>query len=239
MNLVRRGLPSGVVAAVLAALIATAAGNALLRTVADRQASTVAGQEAVADTSLPALAPPPETRCPSAGPVQVGRSRPVHQMVLTTDDGVQLAAIAVGYGDRGVVLVHDDRGDLCEWWRFAARLADQGLRVLAFDLRCYGYSECGRERDYAADAAAAVDALRELGVQRIVVVGAATGAATALSMADHDGVSGVVALNGEAPRPTLVTPVLVRQLGDSGTDLTERTLGRDVTEFILARTAAA
>lgn len=235
MNLVRRGLPSGVVAAVLAALIATAAGNVLMRTVADRQ-SSVASEPSAADPSLPALAPPPETRCPAAGPAQVGRSRPVHQMILKTADGVQLAAIAVGYGNRGVVLVHDDRGDLCEWWRFAARLADRGVRVLAFDLRCYGYSECGRDRNYAADAAAAVDALAELGVPRIVVVGAATGAATALSMADHEGVSGVVALDDQAAAATLLTPVLVRPLGESGTDLAERALGRDVTEFILART---
>jgi pimeloyl-ACP methyl ester carboxylesterase len=129
-------------------------------------------------------------RAPIAAP-------PFHQLVLTTADGVDLAAVRVGGGAHGVVLIHDARGDLCSWWQFAQRLADEGFHVLAFDLRCYGFSECGRAGDYVADTVAAVGALRRAGATRVALVGTSLGAAVAIvAAARHDaGVTGVVALS--------------------------------------------
>lgn len=118
-------------------------------------------------------------------------------LLLRTDDRVRLAAVRLGAGWRGVVLVNEDGVDMCRWSGFARRWADAGYHVLTFDLRCTGASECGGRVDYLADTAAAVDELRRNGATRVVLVGASLGATVALvAGARHaDRVDGVVALS--------------------------------------------
>ncbi|GAA1744910.1 alpha/beta fold hydrolase [Luedemannella helvata] len=201
MNVARRRLALVVIACVLAALTTAAAGNLW----GEEQTRADSTGTYSPDTSLPATAPHPEARCPGPGAPPVHRTLAgpmvaVKQLVLTTADGVKLAAVRVGGGGRGVVLVHEDDSDLCTWWAYARRLAAGGYHVLAFDLRCHGFSECGRRRDYAADAHAAVAALRAAGAARVVVAGTELGANVAVVAAARDaGTStGAVAL---APRP--------------------------------------
>ncbi|GAA1800797.1 hypothetical protein GCM10009682_23020 [Luedemannella flava] len=197
MKLAGRRVAAMVVACALAALAVAAVGAPWVARDA-AHTETPAPQ----DSSLPGTAPLPEARCPGPGAppvnrVPVGPVLSVQQLVLTTADGVNLAAVRVGGGERGVVLVHGDRGNLCTWWSFARRLAAKGFHVLAFDLRCYGFSECGRRRDYVADTVAAVTALRHAGAKRVALAGTALGANIALVTAAHREVTtgGVVAVS--------------------------------------------
>jgi pimeloyl-ACP methyl ester carboxylesterase len=126
-------------------------------------------------------APEPVARC--------GYPDGARKVVVTTADGVTLAAAEVGSGPRGVVLLHQRTADLCGWSGFVPALAKAGLHVLAIDFRCNGMSDCDRDApgdtfdqsyDYAADAAAAVAHLRTAGATKVAVVGASMGAVTAV-----------------------------------------------------------
>jgi len=143
------------------------------------------------DNSRPGQAPAPASRCDQSG------NDPVAKMVLTTSDGVKLAAARFGSGPRGVVLLPQRGVDFCPWWYFAMQLVNRGFQVMAVDLRGTGYSEAGDRKDYAADAAAAVSALHDAGAQRVVIMGASQGANVALVAAGRipDKVAGVVALS--------------------------------------------
>ncbi len=201
MKLVRRPLAIVAIASVLAALTTASAGDLWE---AEQTHTDRVGTYAP-DTSLPATAPHPQARCPGPGAPPVHRTLmgpmvAVEQLVLPTADGVNLAAVRVGGGDRGVVLIHEEAGDLCTWWAYGQRLAARGYHVLAFDLRCHGFSECGRRPDYAADAHAAVIALRAAGARRVVIAGTGLGANVAVVAAAREAgtTTGAVAL---APRP--------------------------------------
>jgi pimeloyl-ACP methyl ester carboxylesterase len=154
-----------------------------------------------ADTSMAGQAPGPDRRC--AG----GPSRPYQRAVLTTVDGVKLAAVRTGSGPHGVVLIHEDHGDVCSWWTYAVSLADAGFHVLVFDLRCFGFSECGETRDYVADVTAAVADLRAAGARRVNLVGIDLGAGVALVSAGHlapaGQVDGVVSISARSPNAIL------------------------------------
>jgi dienelactone hydrolase len=136
----------------------------------------------------PARTPDPAARCFGPGAVNVP---------MTTTDGVRLAGVRLGSGPRGLVLIHQEDGDMCQWHRHAPRWAELGYHVLAFDLRCFGFSECGAVDDYVADTAVAVATLRAAGAKEVVVVGAGIGAGAALVAGAHlgDQMSGVVALS--------------------------------------------
>jgi pimeloyl-ACP methyl ester carboxylesterase len=124
-------------------------------------------------------------------------STTARKMVVTTADNVALSGAAFGSGPRGVVLLPQAGADLCRWWDYANELVTKGFHVLAIDLRGTGYSDAGTSADYTADAAAAVAAVKKDGAQRVVVIGAALGAATALVTAARvpDQVAGVVSLS--------------------------------------------
>ncbi|SNT59701.1 hypothetical protein SAMN05421812_111245 [Asanoa hainanensis] len=121
-------------------------------------------------------APPPAERC--------GGSGDVAKVVLTTSDGVELAAARFGTGPRGLVLVHQLGSDLCGWFPQAQRWAGEGYQVLAFDQRCDGLSECGGPEP-ATDVPAAVAALRASGASTVQLIGASRGASIALVAAAH------------------------------------------------------
>jgi dienelactone hydrolase len=150
-----------------------------------------------AEPSLPEQAPDPGERC--------GFPDPVQKVVLTTEDGVKLAAANIGTGAHGVVLLPQRGADMCGWSTAASRMVQAGQHVLAIDLRCTGYSDCDNSsddqtdgtHDFAADAAAAIAALKRAGATKVVVMGASLGAATAVVAGGRfaDQVSGVVGLS--------------------------------------------
>ncbi len=168
-------------------------------------------------------APSPAQRCRQSG------NTTARKMVVTTADDVNLAGVAFGAGERGVLLLPQAGADLCRWWDYADELVRAGFHVLAIDLRGTGYSDAGPTADYTADATAAVGALKKDGAKRVVVVGASLGAATALVTAARipDQVAGVVSLSypdnamdvtagtGNGPRtpieaaPRITAPVLI------------------------------
>ncbi|GIF76304.1 hypothetical protein Asi02nite_58220 [Asanoa siamensis] len=140
-------------------------------------------------------APEPAERCGSAPADDVAK------VVLTTSDGVELAAARFGGGPRGLVLVHQLGSDLCGWFPHARRWAGEGYHVLAFDQRCDGLSECGGPEP-ATDVTAAVAELRRAGATTVQLVGASRGAAIALVAAGHSETEAdaVVSLSAHDPR---------------------------------------
>ena len=134
--------------------------------------------------------PPPAERCrkPDDGTVA--------KVIVTAADGVRLVGAEWGDGPRGVVLLHQRGSNLCGWWDYATELAQAGFHVLAIDYRNSAFSERG-EADLTRDALAAVEWLKAAGAERVVLMGASLGAATAMvTVGRHpDAVSGVVTLS--------------------------------------------
>lgn len=139
----------------------------------------------------PGQAPVPSERCSESG------NSPVTKVVLTTSDKVHLAGARFGTGTKGVLLLPQRLSDLCPWWDFASELVNKGYLVLAIDMRGTGYSEDAKTMDYTADAAAGIAELKRAGAQKVVLIGASQGAATALVTAGRmpDQIAGVVSLS--------------------------------------------
>jgi pimeloyl-ACP methyl ester carboxylesterase len=144
-----------------------------------------------AASSKAAGAPAPATRCQQSG------NTTAEKVVVPTADKLDLAGVTFGSGKKGVLLLPQDGSDLCRWWEYATELVGKGFRILAIDLRGTGYSDAGTKADYTADAEAGVVALKKAGADRVVIIGAALGAATALVTAGRvpDQVAGVVSLS--------------------------------------------
>jgi pimeloyl-ACP methyl ester carboxylesterase len=155
----------------------------------DRSAATVAG---------PMTPPPPATRC---GPPEAEAKA----VWISAGDGTRLDAALVGDGKTGVVFVHEHpgppEGAFCGWWPFAAWLAEHDVRSLLLNLRCFGASGCpaGHTAETTADVRGAITALRRLGSERIVLVGASLGGVVVIKAAAEirPPVDGVVDLSGE------------------------------------------
>jgi len=96
-----------------------------------------------------------------------------------TEDGGVVYADVYGTGDRGVVLAHGGRFTKESWAAQAPRIAADGFRVLAIDLRGRGQSrggtQEGSDEDVHLDVMAAVRYLRETGAREVSVVGASYG----------------------------------------------------------------
>jgi pimeloyl-ACP methyl ester carboxylesterase len=123
---------------------------------------------------------------------------------LRASDGTRLAAVVLGRGSTGVVLVHGSRSDFCEWMWYARKLA-RSHRVAAIDLRGSGSSyPAPREGDvarYERDVLAAVAELRRRGSSRIFTMGSSLGAGVVLVAApllQGRGLAGVVSLSAPA-----------------------------------------
>lgn len=144
-------------------------------------------------------APEPGLRC---------FDRAATKVVLTAADGVKLAAARLGSGPRGLVLVDGESGDMCRWAGFAQQWVAAGFQVLAFDLRCARYSDCGRRADHAGDVLAAGAALRARGAATVQVVGASLAGTAALVAAARPAarVDAVVALSAHSPGSRVAAP---------------------------------
>jgi pimeloyl-ACP methyl ester carboxylesterase len=98
------------------------------------------------------------------------------------EDGVQLTGATWGEGDVGIVLAHMYGGEICQWRRFAPRLADR-FAVLAFDFRGYSSRHPQPAGDIERDVVAAAAELRRRGASKVVLIGGSMGAAVVLEAA--------------------------------------------------------
>jgi pimeloyl-ACP methyl ester carboxylesterase len=121
-----------------------------------------------------------------------------HAIRFRTSDGVMLAGAVVGSGPVGAVLIHEYPRDYCGWLPYSGYLSRHGVRVLLFDLRCFGRSPCPGGRGHAiADVAAAMAELRRRGARRVALIGASMGGAIAVVAAARLHPAAVVDLSGE------------------------------------------
>ena len=103
---------------------------------------------------------------------------------LRTSDRKRVVGVLIGprTSRRGAVLAHEAGSGLCNWLPYGRRLARQGYRVLALDLR--GFVSLPQPRTnrfrYDLDVAAAVRELRRRGVRRVGLVGGSMGSTTVL-----------------------------------------------------------
>jgi pimeloyl-ACP methyl ester carboxylesterase len=82
-----------------------------------------------------------------------------------------VSAIVTGTGSTGIVLVHQNGENLCEWKAGQTELTDLGYRVLTFTM-------LGRDDEEVAAAAAE---LRKRGVSKLILIGASRGGTAALA----------------------------------------------------------
>lgn len=119
--------------------------------------------------------------------------------------GADLDGVVIGDGANGVVLAHQLHSNLCSWLPFAQRLADGGVRVLAFDFP--GTSDLDR---YVLAAAAE---LRHQGAHSIALAGASMGGTAVLVAASRDSkISRVASLSGPRSFEGLAAGPAVPQL---------------------------
>jgi pimeloyl-ACP methyl ester carboxylesterase len=108
---------------------------------------------------------------------------------IPAGSGEPLVGALLGEGRVGVVLAHQAGADMCQWADYAHVLVAHGYRVLAFD---FGVPADDESVVYAAQA------LKALGAQRIVLMGASRGGTAVLAAAGKLAVDGVIALSAPA-----------------------------------------
>jgi pimeloyl-ACP methyl ester carboxylesterase len=138
-----------------------------------------------------------------------------------TSDGVMLSGAVVGSGPVGAVLIHEYPRDYCGWLPYAGYLSRHGVRVLLFDLRCFGDSPCpdGGRGHATTDVAAAMAELRRRGARRVALVGASMGGAIAVVAAARLHPAAVVDLSGERDT-TGLTPGIDADAGSAAHGVT-------------------
>jgi alpha-beta hydrolase superfamily lysophospholipase len=179
----------------IAALLLTACSGSSTGSGGDAASATTAAPVSPSPAFRPTTLESPSRRC--AFPTAAART-----FWFRASDGTMLDGAVLGSGRTGIVLAHEYPADLCGWWPYAVYLGAQGFRVLLFDFRCAGVSECpdgGREK-IALDPAAAVARLRATGVDHVILVGASLGAVVALVAGGsiRPVLDGVVSLSGES-----------------------------------------
>jgi pimeloyl-ACP methyl ester carboxylesterase len=147
-----------------------------------------------------------------------------HGIRFRTSDGVVLDGAVIGSGPVGAVLIHEYPLDHCGWWPYAGYLARRGVRVLLFDLRCFGRSACPGGRGHpTSDVAAAVAELRRRGARHVALVGASMGGAIAVVAAARLHPAAVVDLSGERDT-TGLTPGIDANAGAAARGVTAPSL---------------
>jgi pimeloyl-ACP methyl ester carboxylesterase len=123
---------------------------------------------------------------PSAGRVAgatcVDDRSKVKDVAFGQDAGADLAGIIFGNGNIGVVLAHQNGGDVCQWLPFGRELAERGYRVLLFDFAGFGVppaATAGLDGLVVAPAAA----LKANGAGTVVLIGGSMGGTAVLAAA--------------------------------------------------------
>jgi pimeloyl-ACP methyl ester carboxylesterase len=107
---------------------------------------------------------------------------------------IEVDGVRVHYQEAGdieatpMVLIHGFASSNLVWSKVLLELADQGFRVIAPDLLGYGYSGKPSHLDYtiASQAAMVVSLMKQLGIERTVLIGSSYGGAVAETIAlDH------------------------------------------------------
>lgn len=132
---------------------------------------------------LTVLPPPNAADEPQPGPFEI-----------VTADGLVLEAERFGVGEDFVVLSHMRPADMSSWFSFAGFLGGEGFTAITFNFRGYGNSE-GAGFAVEVDVAAAVDAARTLGADRVFLIGASMGGTGAIAAAGASNVDGVITLS--------------------------------------------
>jgi pimeloyl-ACP methyl ester carboxylesterase len=117
------------------------------------------------------------------------------------DTPIVLDGRVFGDGETGVILAHMRPADQTSWFPFATRLAGTGkYTVLTFDFRGFNASTGEKEFNRVdTDLMAAVRYMRdELGIQRILLVGASMGGTAALIVAQREAVDAVISISSPA-----------------------------------------
>ena len=121
------------------------------------------------------------------------RGREPAQVTFTTSDGLEIVADQYGDGEVGIVLGHMLGGDSSGWEPVSRELASRGYRVLAIDFRGHGSSAGPFSSPNAyLDILAAIEYLRDEGVERIAVGGASLGATASARAAQETDVDALV-----------------------------------------------
>ncbi len=142
-------------------------------------ALALAAALAAACGSEPEPAPPPEPEPAAAAPAE-----PVAGTV-TVPDGVEIAYEARGAGDVAVVFLHCWACNRDFWRDQVEPVADAGYRVVAIDLPGHGASAAAERAEWTLPGLAAdVEAvIRDLGLERVVLVGHSMGGPLGLETA--------------------------------------------------------
>nr|BBH85480.1 hypothetical protein KTC_02310 [Thermosporothrix sp. COM3] len=157
-------------------------------------------------TASPTPTPPAPT--PSPTPPAV----PKRTVQFSSRDGIKLTGWLYGAsGQTAVICSHMRRGSKQEWEMLAPWLAQQGLRVLAYDYRGNGDSEGDDNTSkYELDLLGAITFMQQQGANKIVLIGASIGGTTSLLTAAQTKVAGVITLS--APFISWVDEQTVRKI---------------------------
>jgi len=126
---------------------------------------------------------------------------------------VQVAGVPVHYQEAGdinsppMILIHGFASSNLVWSKVLLPLADAGYRIIAPDLLGFGYSGKPRHLDYTikSQALMIVGLMKQLGIERTLLVGSSYGGAVAATVAlDHPGLVEKLILVGAVTnnRPT-------------------------------------
>jgi pimeloyl-ACP methyl ester carboxylesterase len=135
---------------------------------------------------------------------------------------VQVNGVPVHYQEAGesdsppMVVIHGFASSNLVWSKVLLGLADMGFRVIAPDLPGYGYSGKPRDFDYTitSQAAMIVGFLKQLGIERTVLVGSSYGGAVAATIAlDHPTLVEKLILVGAVTNNRPTRYMLMRLLG--------------------------
>ena len=132
--------------------------------------------------------------------------------------GVELHYAEAGSGDDVVLCLHGWPQHWYEWRRLMPALAADGYRVIAPDLRGFGWSEApadGYEKENLADDVLAL--LDELGLERVKLVGHDWGAGSASSSACGSRCASSATSRSTSCRPGRACGRWRRTCGGSGT----------------------
>ncbi len=166
----------------------------------DDSADTEQSQTAQAQTSAPPQDVDDDSQATTSEPAPGAvPNTDVVDVILRTEDGLDLAANLRPGGPVWILLGHQNGGERGGWGELDGQLHADGYSVLAWDFRGHGDSPAGDLSDLDLDWAAAIDHAEDSGAMAIYAVGASMGGTSALTVAGSDArIDGVVTISAPA-----------------------------------------